>query len=152
MSREMIRSCHSEWRVCALFIFICAMSRFISSTIVTHTGGTEYTRASTVEPSSSLCAASKFLWTLNSLSCGREARTAHQLSARASTDPGRERSREEATQSRWLWQSHGPRDRSLAHACVSSACRGTEGRSACAIASPFDPAATSSYGRRACCK
>ena len=44
------------------------MSRFMSSTIVTHTGGTLYTRASTVLPSSSLCAASKFLCTLNSRS------------------------------------------------------------------------------------
>ena len=40
----------------------------MSSTIVTHTGGTEYTRASTVLPSSSLCAASRFFCTLNSLS------------------------------------------------------------------------------------
>ena len=40
----------------------------MSSTIVTHIGGTEYTRASTVLPSSSLCAASRFFETLNSLS------------------------------------------------------------------------------------
>ena len=39
----------------------------MSSTIVTQTGGTEYTRASTVLPSSSLCAANKFLCGLNSL-------------------------------------------------------------------------------------
>jgi hypothetical protein len=52
----------------ALLILICDMSRFMSSTIVTHTGGTLYMRASTVLPSSSLCAASKFLWILNSLS------------------------------------------------------------------------------------
>ena len=40
----------------------------MSVTSVTHLGGTVYTLASTVLPSSSLCAASKFLWTLKSVS------------------------------------------------------------------------------------